>query len=360
MSLDLTALRRQFPTLDGEWTFLDNAGGSQILGRAVEILRASNRPPDEGVRALSRWLHCDPSELVLGRSTTELLAGLASSMMLAGGDEIVVTDLDHDSNFACWQRLQERGAVVKTWKVDRESLTLRLEDLSPLLSSRTRLVCFTHASNLTGTVHPVAELTRAVHDAGARVCVDGVAYAPHRSIDVRAWDVDYYVVSVYKLYGPRLAALYRKRELVGGELPPDFTGELQHALPAVVEYLESLAFAEIAAHEARLSARLLGFLSDQPGVHILGERGAGPSRLPTISFVVDGQPSAEIVRALARRRIAIQHGEFHARRFLDALGLAPGGVVRVSMVPYNTLEEVDRLIAAFEDGVLAWARATSV
>jgi cysteine desulfurase family protein (TIGR01976 family) len=385
MGLDLTAVRRQFPALDREWIFLDNAGGSQILGRAIdrvaEFLRTSNvqlggsyavsqlagERVQAGAGALARWIGCDPSEVVIGSSTTQLLANLASAMVgqLAHGDEIVVTNLDHEANVGAWRRLAERGVVLKQWPVDPESLTLRLEELQPLLTPRTRLVCFTHASNLVGTIHPVAAISRAVHQHGARVCVDGVAYAPHRRIDVRAWDVDYYVFSIYKVYGPHLAALYGKRELLAGlrninhffigdkevpyKLQPgNVNYELVHTLPAVVEYLESLSFDEVAAHEARLATRLLGFLGAVPGVRILGERAASATRVPTVSFVAEGRSSAEIVRAVDPHRIGIKHGDFYARRLVESLGLADGGVVRVSMVHYNTIEEVDRLIAALE------------
>jgi cysteine desulfurase family protein (TIGR01976 family) len=385
MTLDLAAIRRQFPALADEWIFFDNAGGSQILGRAIdriaEFLRTSNvqlggtyalsrragERVHEGARALSRWMGCDPSEVVIGSSTTQLLANLASSMtgQLARGDEIVVTDLDHESNIGCWRRLEERGVVVKEWPVDAGTQALRVEELLPLLTPRTRLVCFTHASNLVGTVHPVAAITRVVHEHGARVCVDGVAYAPHRPLDVRAWDVDYYVFSVYKVYGPHLAALYGKRQLLAGlrninhffigddavpyKLQPgNVTYELVHALPAVVDYLESLSFDEVAAHETRLAARLLSFLGQVPRVRVLGERAASATRVPTVSFVVEGRSSAEVVRAVDPHRIGIKQGDFYARRFVERLGLAGGGVVRVSMVHYNTLEEVDRLIAVLE------------
>lgn len=385
MTLDVAAVRRQFPALAGEWVYFDNAGGSQILGAAidaiVEFLRTSNvqlggsyalsRLAGErvagGARALARWMHCDSSEVVIGSSTTQLLANLASSMagQWSAGDEIVVTNVDHEANVGCWRRLAAaRGCVVKEWRVDPATLRLRLDDLLPLLGPRTRLVAFTQASNLVGSAHPVAEIARAVHAHGARVCVDGVAHAPHRPIDVRAWDVDYYVFSVYKVYGPHLAALYGRRErllelanlnhffIADDDIPYKLqpghtTYELVHALPAIVAYLESLDFDEVAAHERALTARLLDFLTAQPGVRVLGETAATATRLPTVSFTVVGRDAAEVVRAVDPHRVGIKAGDFYARRLVDALGLGPrGGVARVSMVHYNTVDEVDRLIAA--------------
>ncbi|MCU1282868.1 MAG: cysteine desulfurase family protein [bacterium] len=393
--LDLAGVRAQFPALDGEWIFFDNAGGSQILRRAIDrvveffttsmvqlggsyaLSQLANERVTDGRRALARWIHCDDSEVVIGGSTTQLLANLALSMAssFSPGDEIIVTDVDHESNVGCWGRLQPaRGVVVKEWKVDKETLALRLDDLGKLMTDKTRLVCFTHASNLVGSVHDVPAITRFVHDRGARVCVDGVAYAPHRPIDVRAWDVDYYVFSVYKTYGPHLACVYRKRELLAGlrgnnhffigddevpyKLQPGHvTYELVHALPAVVDYLAALDFDAVAAHERTLAARLLEFLGGVRGVNVLGERTASAARVPTISFTVDGAHAGDIVHAVDAQRIGIKHGDFYARRLVDRLGLGPrGGVVRASMVHYNTIEEVDRLCAVLEP-ILTTARA---
>jgi cysteine desulfurase family protein (TIGR01976 family) len=382
MPLDLAAIRKQFPALDGEWTFLDNAGGSQILGRAVDAVvdffRTSNvqlggsyAPSQlagarvaEGSRALARWLRCDADEIVVGGSTTQLLANLALAMsgQFTEGDEIIVTDADHESNIGAWRRIP--GVVVKEWRVDADTLALRLEDLEELITKRTRLCCFTQASNIVGTVHDVAAVTRLCHERGVQVVVDGVAYAPHRRPEVRSWDVDYYVFSIYKIYGPHLAAIYGKRERLGAlgginhffidELPSKLQPghvpyELMASLPPVTDYLESLDGAEVVAHETRLAARLLDYLGGVRGVRILGERTASAARVPTISFTVDGRHAGEVVRAVDTRRVGIKHGDFYARRLIDRLGLGPrGGVVRASMVHYNSVEEVDRLVAALE------------
>ncbi len=390
--LDLSELRARFPTLGNphNWIYFDNAGGSQILGaaveRIVEFLTGSNvqlggsyalsqlaaERVAAGQHALARWVGCDHDELVLGTSSTQLLNNLALAMtpQLSPGDEIIVTDVDHEANIGCWSRLG--GVVVKTWRADGDTLTLRLEDLAPLFGPRTRLVCFTQASNLVGSAHDVAAITRFVHERGARVCVDGVAFAPHRRLDVRAWDVDYYVFSVYKTYGPHLAALYGKRERLAelrginhffidaapAKLQPGHVPyELVPALSAVVEYLESLDFDAVAAHERGLAACVLDFLDGVAGVRVLGERTASPTRLPTISFTVDGRHASEIVRAVDGYRIGIKHGDFYARRLVDRLGLGQkGGVVRVSMVHYNTLNEAERLCAVLEP-ILTPARA---
>jgi selenocysteine lyase/cysteine desulfurase len=258
---------------------------------------------------------------------------------------------------------------------------LELEDLDRVMTTRTRLVAFTHASNIFGRIHPVAEITRFVHDRGAKVCVDGVAFAPHRAIDVQAWDVDYYVLSLYKAYGPHHALLYGKyahlleldnlyhyfiaRDRIPYKLQPGNPNyELSYGSIGIVDYLEELggrmgaaavpprarierAFEAIAEHEEVLAGRLLDFLAARTGVRVIGDRTAHrATRVPTISFVVEGRDSQAIVRHIDTLRIGIRFGDFHSRRLVEHLGLlaAHNGVVRVSMVHYNTVEEVDRLI----------------
>ncbi len=383
MTLDLTWVRAQFPSLASEWALLDSAGGSQILGRVIERVRefyltsnvqlggayapsvlAGERVAAAGVGLQQFFGAREACELVQGASSTQLLANLAQAFApsLKPGDEIVVTDCDHEANIGPWRRLASRGVVVREWRVDHESFALRAEDLEPLLGPRTRLVCFTHASNLLGVVHPVEEWTRLVHAHGAQVCVDGVAFAPHRPLAVAAWDVDYYVCSLYKVFGPHQAALYGKRErlLALAKLNHEFIGddevpyklqpggvsyELAHALGGIFEYLREVPAAEIQAHETRLLERLLGYLRGKRGVRLIGR-----PEVPTISFTVDGRRASEIVEAVAQRKVGIKHGHFYAKRLCDALGLSDG-VVRASLVHYNTLDEVDRLAAALEEAL---------
>ncbi|HUS68225.1 MAG TPA: aminotransferase class V-fold PLP-dependent enzyme [Kofleriaceae bacterium] len=380
MTLDLDGIRAQFPGLATDWALCDNAGGSQILGRAADRVHAflvgsnvqlggayalselAGERVREGSRALAAQIGAaDPSELVLGTSTTQLLANLALAMSFSPGDEVIVTDCDHESNIGPWRRLEARGVVVKTWSVDRESATLRQDELVPLLGPRTRLVCFTHVSNILGAVNDVAALTALVHAHGAQVCVDGVAYAPHRKLDVAAWDVDYYVFSLYKVYGPHLAALYGKRKrllrlaslnhffIPDDDLPYKLQPgsvpyELCHALPAVCEYLDALPFSAVKTHEARLTTRLTTWLRERRGVRLVGR-----AEVPTVSFTVDGVAAGEIPARVARHQVGIKSGHFYAKRLLDGLGLP--GVVRASLVHYNTVGEVDRLIAALDEAL---------
>ena len=405
--LDLDFARAQFPALASGWVFLDNAGGSQVLASVADRVReyllttsvqvgASYEPSRlaaERIAAAARACAllvnaADPSEVVLGPSSTQLLQNLARAFRerIGPGDEIVVTNADHEANVTPWLRLaEERGATVRVWPADPATAGLDLAGLAPLMTGRTRLVCFPHVSNVVGTVHPVAEIARFVHQRGALVCVDGVAFAPHRAVDVRAWDVDFYVFSLYKVFGPHQGLLYGRRELLLDLaninhvfvpkdalpyklLPGNLNYELAHGVPAIVEYLEELgrrtgtgpdatarerieaAFAAIALHEESLTAPLLEYLAGKPGVRLLGDPAPGRAgRIATVAFAVEGRSSAEIPAAIDPFRIGIRYGDFHARRLIESLGLAErGGIVRISMAHYNTPEEMERLIAALE------------
>ena len=298
---------------------------------------------------------------------------------LEPGDEIVVTDFDHESNIGPWRALEKRGIVVKTWGLDPESFEIDLAELDTLMTERTRLVAVTHVSNILGTINPVAEIARRAHARGAEIAVDGVAYAPHRAVDVQAWDVDYYVFSFYKTYGPHFAVLYGKhdklleldglyhyfygREKVPAKLEPGNTNyELAWGSAGIVDYLDTLgggtgdrgaiqrAYGAMAEQEDAIGARLLGFLGSRNDVRVVGRRtSSADTRVPTIAFKAPGRDAAAIVRCVDRHELGIRFGDFHSRRLIERLDLAgDSGVVRVSMVHYNTLEEVDRLIGALE------------
>lgn len=399
--MDVEFARSQFPALAGDWIFLDNAGGSQVLRAVADRVRdyllttsvqlgatydASRRAAErvqEGIRAAATLVGADPGEVVLGSSATQLVVNLARAMeeQLGPGDEIVVTNADHEANITPWLRLRERGVEVKVWRLREE--TLDLADLDELMTPRTRLVCFTQATNILGTIHPVAEITRFVHERGAKVCVDGVAYAPHRLVDVRAWDVDFYVLSLYKVFGPHLGLLYGKREhllelsninhlfiardAIPYKLQPgNISYELAYGLPAIVEYLEeqgrraggegdtrelmAAAFDAIALYEAETVAPLLDHLAGMEGARVLGRTDPAPEgRVATVSFVVEGRSSSEIPRQLEAHRIGVRYGDFHARRLVQDLGHAErGGVVRISLGHYNTAQEIARVCEALE------------
>lgn len=400
MSLDLAFVRSQFPALADGFAYFDNAGGSLVLRNVAErvseyLLTTSVQTGasyEHSQRATSRLMEARakiarllgakrPEEIVLGSSTTVLAQFLSRAMEsgLKHGDEIVVTNFDHESNIGPWRALEKRGIVIKEWSIDRESFEINLDDLDRLMTERTRLVAVTHASNILGTINPIKEIARRVHERGAEIVVDAVAYAPHRAVNVKDLDVDYYIFSFYKTYGPHFAVMYGKyeklleldglyhyfygREKVPMKLEPGNTNyELAWGSAGIVDYIDALggstgdraaidrAFDKIASHETLLGEKLLTYLRDRNDVRIVGRRdSATEHRVPTIAFKVDGRDSAEIVRSTEADRIGIRFGDFHSRRLIEHLGLANGsGVVRVSMVHYNTPEEVDRLIASLD------------
>lgn len=410
--LDMDQVQSRFPGLRDDWTFFDNAGGSQIcqpaLDRVVEFLTHRNvqiggsyavsqaaaealQMGREAARVLVNAA-C-PEEIVFGPSTTVLLQNLATAMrsQFRPGDEVIVTMADHESNIGPWMRLRVFGVTVKVWPLNPQTQDLQLSDLAPLMTNRTRLVCVTHVSNILGKVHPVADFARFVHDRGALICVDAVAYAPHRLIDVRAWDVDYYAFSLYKAYGPHGALMYGKYDLlaeldglyhyfygkdkVPGKLEPGNPSyESAYSTDGIVDYLTGLArhhgasgdrralvaaaYSLITAHEDLLTDRLLSWLSGRNDGRIIGEAvNHGSTRVPTIAFKFDGLESGAIVRAMDDHGIAMRFGDFHSRRLVEHLEQDhAGGVLRVSMVHYNTLDQVDRLTQALSS-ILAKAAA---
>lgn len=400
MTLDLAFVRSQFPALASGFAFFDNAGGSQVLktvaDRVSEYLlttsvqtgasyvhsqRATERLAEARAKIARLVNAARPEEIVLGPSTTVLMRFLATAMagQFKPGDEIVVTTFDHESNIGPWHTLEERGVVFKTWSIDPETFAVDLDELDRLMTDRTKLVCVTHTSNILGSIMPIAEIARRVQARGAKICVDGVAYAPHRAVDVAALGVNYYVFSFYKTYGPHFAVAYGRyddlleldglyhyfygRDKVPMKLEPGNTNyELAWGCTGIVDYLDALgggagdraaierAFEAIGAHEETVGERLLAYLRERNDVRIVGSRSADRAvRVPTISFKVEGRDSGEIVKAVDEAEVGIRYGDFHSRRLVEHLGLAHGsGVVRVSMVHYNTIEEVDRLVTALD------------
>lgn len=406
VSLNLPFIRSQFPGLDTDWTLFDNAGGSQIawpvVRRMVDYYQTSNvqlggsydasRTADErvagAVAAMATYVNAaDPSEIMLGPSTSMnmrvLSLGLAETFK--PGDEVIHTDLDHEANVGPWADLAKRGITVKTWRLNQDSWRMEIDDLEKLLTARTRLVAVTHASNVVATINPIREIARVVHDAGAMLCADGVAYAPHARVDVRELDVDFYGFSLYKTYGPHQALLYGRREhferipginhyFLKDEVPYKFQPgnvnyELTYSLMGLWDYwgefarahgrtdLEgdrpgqlAFAFDAIAAHEQALAAPLIDLLAAKRNVRIIGLATADRSkRMPTIAFTVDGKQSDEITRAVDAHRIAIRYGDFYAARLIDRLGLREkNGVIRASFVHYNTPDEVNRLVGVLD------------
>ncbi len=396
--LDSDFVRASFPALDTPWALFDNAGGSvparAVIQRTVDYMSRiqvqTGASYDLSVEAGSaiaagrsmaaRLLNADENETVLGPSSTALCYRLAASLRATWkeGDEVIVTNLDHEANVGPWRALEETGIVIREWRLRPETMALELDDLEELLTDRTRLVAFTHCSNVVGVIQDAAAIARRVREAGALSCADGVAYAPHRRVDVKALDVDFYLVSLYKVFGPHVGMLYGRRDaLMGGrsvnhffvgegEVPYKYepggvTHELVAALPGIGDYLEAVAsrsahggdpieaaFAEFTETERVLAAPLLDLLESAPRVQVLGGTDNDPARrVPTVAFTTEGKHASEIPEALDKSQLAVRWGHFYAYRAMEALGLIDqGGVTRISLLHYNTPAEVERLTRA--------------
>lgn len=401
-ALDLDFCRSFFPPLPNGAIYFENAGGSYASRQVIETLDAymresqcqpawsfaSSRRAGERLeraqRLMAEAINAELDEIVVGPSTTLNVYVLAHALapLLAPGDEIVVTNQDHEANGGAWRRLADAGVVVREWRIDARTGDLDLAELDALLGERTRLVCFPHVSNIVGSVNDVAAITARAHAAGAMVCVDGVATVAHHLPDVKALDVDFYLFSVYKMYGPHLGVMYAKRAHIEAAAnqnhffhehsvpeklhPGGLNFESAASIAGIVEYLEAVydhhlgeqdnalrarlrkVYALFQQHESALMARFLDYLGTRPDVRLIGRNTSDSSqRAPTFSMTVAGRKPCDIAEKLAEQGICVGHGHFYGYRAVEGLGIDPEeGVLRVSMVHYNTLDEVDRLIAA--------------
>jgi cysteine desulfurase family protein (TIGR01976 family) len=334
----------------------------------------------------------DPGEVVFGPNMTTLTFALSRSLArtIRPGDEIVVTRLDHDANVAPWLTLgEERGARIRWVGVQQEDCTLDLEGLARQVGPRTRLVAVGLASNAVGTVNPIRRIADMSHAVGALLFVDAVHAAPHMPIDVRALGADLLACSTYKFFGPHLGLLWGRRAVLEDlpaikvrpatdELPGRFeTGTANHeglaGLLGTYRYLEWLgashgaargepgaadggrherlraAMLAIQAYERSLTRRLVGALQSVPGLEIRGivDPARIDERVPTVAFTLRGHRPADVSAYLGELGISTWHGDYYAYELIRALGLAEaGGMVRVGLVHYNTLDEIDRLMEA--------------
>jgi cysteine desulfurase family protein (TIGR01976 family) len=410
-TFDVDACRRQFPALALEVegqpaVYFDGPAGSQVHQRVIDAmvlyltqtnanhggLFATSRQSD----ALLEEAHCgladflgtdDPETIVFGPNMTSLTFALSRSLAKTWrpGDEVVLTQLEHDANFTPWVlAAEDAGATVRTVGFHTGDCTLDLEDLAAKLSSHTRLVAVGCASNAVGTVNPMEEIVRLAHRSGALVFFDAVHYAPHRLLEADRWGCDFLACSAYKFFGPHVGVLWGRRELLT-ELPaykvrpaPDdlpgrwMTGTQNHegiaGTLAAVEYLADLgrtlaadvpdrraalaaAFESIGAYERGLVAELLAGLAEMPEVTVWGitDPARFDRRVPTVGVTHRRLRPRELAEYLAARGIFVWHGNFYALPVTEALGLEPDGMVRIGLLHYNTREEVHRLLAALRE-----------
>ncbi|GGW95175.1 cysteine desulfurase-like protein [Streptomyces malachitofuscus] len=405
MTYDLAALRAQVPALAAGTAHFDGPGGTQTPLPVIEAIAAalsrplSNRgdglPGErnadalvvEARRAMADLLGARPGGIVFGRSATQLTYDFARTLAVgwSPGDEVVVTRLDHDANIRPWVQAAERsGATVRRADFDPDTGELTAEHIRAQLSGRTRLVAVTAASNLIGTIPPVAEIARIVHEAGALLYVDGVHRTAHAPVDVEALGADFFVCSPYKFLGPHHGVLAARPELLE-TLRPDKLLPSTDAVPerfelgtlpyellagtrAAVDFLAGLAgqqggdrrarlgraFELIEEHEASLRARLEKGLAALDGVTV---RSRAARRTPTLLVTLEGHRTQDACRFLAGRGVHAPSGSFYALEASRHLGLGDTGGLRVGLAPYSDDQDVDRLLAGLADFLEGTARA---
>ena len=393
-SFDIDWVREQFPALKNNMVFMDNAGGSQTLlsvidriseylihydvqlGASYQTSQLASEKLAQSKKDIQNWLNAKHSdEVMVGSSTTMLLRilSICISRNWKDGDEVIITNSDHEANMAAWRDLESLGIKVKTWKLNKKTYQLDLNDLDALMTNKTKLVAVTHTSNILGSINPIKDIAKLVHKNKALICVDGVAFAPHRLIDVQDLDVDFYVFSTYKTFGPHQAVMYGKLSLLN-EMeginhafiesvpykfqPGNVNYELSYSLAAIPQYIEELGegnlangFERIADYEQQLAKRLLDYLISNPKITIIGETSADKNlRVSTLSFIHSDLKSDQIVEKVDTHDIGIRFGDFYAVELIDDLDLRQyNGVVRVSLVHYNSFDEVDKLIKIFKN-----------
>jgi cysteine desulfurase family protein (TIGR01976 family) len=412
MAYDIDRIRTSFPALQRDYNgrpivFFDNPAGTQVPRSVVERMNeamfyknanlggsfgtslAAQQLVEDAHRAGELFVNAPHSgEVFFGQSMTTLTFGMSRTICadFAPGDEIILTRMDHDANVAPWlMAAEDRGLVVRWLDFSEDSFEFDLDDLRRQVGDRTRLIAFSYASNVTGTINDVAGAAQIARACGAQLFVDAVQYAPHGLIDVAALGCDYLVCSAYKFFGPHYGMLWGRRDrlqalraykvrAVSDELPGRFTTgttnrEQLAGVHAAIDYLAELGssygrphgpdlrsrlaagYEAMKSYEDKLTQRLIEGLLTMRGVHVLGitDPANFSRRVSTVSFVADGISAPEIATALSSEGIQLWDGHNYALEIYRKLGLLEaGGGVRIGPVHYNTIEEVDRTLERLE------------
>jgi cysteine desulfurase family protein (TIGR01976 family) len=385
--------------------FLDGPGGTQVPQRVIDAIadylsrnnantggayqtsRNTDRMIAETRSAMADFLNCDADEIVFGANMTTLTFAMSRALgrELGPGDEIILTLLDHDANFSPWKALEEKGVVIRTVKFNESDCTLDMQDLASKIGNRTRLVAVGYASNAVGTINNVAEVVRLAWQAGALTYIDAVHYAPHGSIDVRALDCDFLVCSTYKFFGPHMGVLYGKRQHLKklrpykvrpntNDIPNCWEwGTLNHeciaGIKACVDYWEELGrrvhpeattrrTAILAAHEAihqhehKMMEKMIAGLKAIPGLKLYGisDPARFENRCATFVVRVEGHTPLELATKLGERGFFTWDGNYYAMNLTEQLDVERlGGFLRIGLVHYNTMEEVEGVLTTLRE-----------
>ena len=404
--LDIEWVRQQFPALQQTVkgrpaVFFDAPGGTQVPQRVIDAIseylsqwnanlggsfptsQRSDLIVEQAHQAMADFFNCSPDEVVFGANMTTLTFALSRAIgrELKGGDELLVTCLDHDGNVSPWVCLEERGAKVRTADLKPADCTLDMFDLQAKIRRTTKLVAVGWAANAVGTINDVREAIRLAHDVGAMTFIDAVHYAPHGLIDVQEVDTDFLACSSYKFFGPHQGILYGKREQllrlrpyklrVCSEKLPDRweTGTQNHecmaGVTAAIDYIADVgrhhsseahtrreaivaAYEVFRQHERELAEQLIRGLLEIPGLTFYGisDPAKFDQRTPTVAIRMEGYTPCELATRLGEQGIFTWDGNYYAINLAERLGVQQsGGTVRIGLAHYNTAEEVERLLA---------------
>lgn len=392
---DFPSLRRSFG--GHPVAFLDGPGGTQVPNAVIDAIADcyrnrnvnthGNFPPSVeldarhlGARsAIADFLGASgPERISIGQNMTSLAFALSRALgrTIRDGDEVVITQLDHEANRGPWRLLQENAAIIREVPLLATG-ALDYAAMEHLITKRTRIVALGCSSNAIGTVNDIARARRLTREVGALLILDAVHYAPHFPVDVQSLDPDFLLCSAYKFYGPHVGILYSRAGALEA-LSPDRlivqdnaapyrieTGTLNHAaiegVGAAIDYLAGFgrgvsrreavhdAVAAISAYEHALGQFLWSELEKLPGVRLWGLPFTQEKRAPTVSFTLAGHDSGALARKLGAVGICVWDGDFYAPRPVEVLNVPGSSLVRVGFSMYNTAEEAMRLIAVIKD-----------
>ncbi len=404
IKLDIEFVKSQFPAFNDpvckDWSFFENAGGSyvprQVIDKLNEFMISTKVQPyaeypmakiagknmDLATELFSKMINANNKEIIIGGSTSINLYVLSNALKysIKPGDEVIVTNQDHEANISPWRRLSEVGAKIKEWKINTSTAELEIKNLKELITEKTKIVAVTHCSNIVGSINDLKKISELAHKHNAIVIGDGVSYAPHGFPDVKELGVDFYTFSLYKTYGPHLALLYGKEEILKnlpnqnhqfleGNYPYTINpGGSNHeelvSLIGIYEYLMELHKHHfnkeeinirkkivqinklISDHEEEISNPILEFINNNENFRLIGKNKiSNKNRAPTISFICKNKSSKEVSDFLVAHNIATRNDNFYAWRCLQALKInTEDGVVRLSLTHYNSKEDSNRVV----------------
>ena len=409
IKLDIDYVRSQFPAfkdpLSKDWSFFENAGGSyvpkNVIDKLTEFMTATKVQPyaeypmskiagenmDRATELFAKMINAKNNEILIGGSTSINLYVLSNALkdLISPGDEVIVTNQDHEANISPWRRLKDYGAKIIEWKFNLNDHELKISDLEKLISPKTKILAVTHCSNIVGSVNNLKKISNIAHKNNIIVIGDGVSYAPHGFPNVKELDVDFYTFSLYKTYGPHLALLYGKEEILKnlpnqnheflkGQYPYTINpGGPNHeelvSLIGIYDYFENLynhhfdntkiSILEkiekinnlISMHEEEIANPILNYIHERKDFNLIGKNKiTNKNRAPTISFYSNNKSSKEISNNLLKFNIATRNDNFYAWRCLKYLGIdVDDGVVRLSMTHYNNYIDTEKVIKALKN-----------